>query len=52
MGIFQIKKNREKAYPEKEEEAKPETAEDIPGEHYGSDIKESPPSTAQAIGTP
>lgn len=32
------------------EYTKSEAAGDIPGEHYGSDIKESSPSTAQTAG--
>lgn len=49
MGIFQIKKKRGEAFPKKEEDSKPKTAGDIPREHYGSNIKESPPSTVQTI---
>lgn len=49
MGIFQIKKKKGEAFPKKEEDSKPKTAGDIPREHYGSNIKESPPSTVQTI---
>lgn len=49
--MFQIKKG-EKAYPEKEEDAKPEAAGDPPGEHHGSHIKERPPSAGNTAGTP
>lgn len=39
MGIFRIKIEK-KTYPEKGEDTKPEAAADVPGEYYGSDIKE------------
>lgn len=50
-GNFPNKKG-EKAYPEKEEDAKPEAAGHTPGEHYGSHIKESLPPPARTAGTP
>lgn len=49
MGIFRTEGER-KLPQKKEEHTKSEAAGDLPGEHHGSDIKESSPSTAQTAG--